>query len=321
MTDDYLAWWRGMEEMVQAQGAKNLSPTLSVSRSEEPALQSALEIGDAQKPFLLDFSIFSLPIETQSVYRVILLVPIGVFVLVILRNVIGIRTFGTFMPVLIALAFRETQLSSDPPQVLGKPKAVDKWLVENATEFSAISARRLEAGLALREKSIRRNMTELVDSLASESELLPCQAAERISLNRLTAKEKERTAKDIMEPMPTIGTQATLADAAALIVESQSNIVAVLSQDHKLAGILTTWDITRATAESICEDSVERIMTKKVISADPAESILDIVTDLEQNQISAMPIVEGGKVPGMVSSDLLAQRYLLRLLRSQTSMS
>jgi hypothetical protein len=29
---------------------------------------------------------------------------------VILRNIIGISTFGTFMPVLIALAFRETQL-------------------------------------------------------------------------------------------------------------------------------------------------------------------------------------------------------------------
>jgi glutamate dehydrogenase (NAD(P)+) len=208
-----------------------------------------------------------------------------------------------------------------PPQILGKPEAVGKWLVENATEFSEISARRLEAGMALREKSIRRNMTELVDLLASDLQLLPCQAAERISLNRLTAKEKERTAKDIMEPMPTIGIQASLAEAAALIVESQSNIVAVLSQDHKLAGILTTWDITRATAESICEDSVERIMTKKVISADTAKSILDIVTDLEQNQISAMPVVEGGKVLGMVSSDLLAQRYLLRLLRSHTSVS
>jgi glutamate dehydrogenase (NAD(P)+) len=206
-----------------------------------------------------------------------------------------------------------------PPQVLGKPEAVDKWLVENATEFSEISARRLEAGMALREKSIRRNMTELIDSLASESELLPCQAAERISLNRLTTKEKERTAKDIMERMPTVAIKATLAEAAALIVESQSNIVGVLSPDDKLAGVITTWDITRATAESICEDSVEKIMTRKVISADPTDSILDIVTDLEQNQISAMPVVEGGKVLGMVSSDLLAQRYLLRLLRSHTS--
>jgi hypothetical protein len=81
-----------------------------VSRSEEPALQAVLETGELKKPFLLGFSLFSLPIETQAVYHVILMVPVGVFLLVILRNVIGIRTFGTFMPVLIALAFRETQL-------------------------------------------------------------------------------------------------------------------------------------------------------------------------------------------------------------------
>ena len=81
-----------------------------MSRSEEPAIQAALESGEMKKPFLLDFSLFSLPIESQSVYHVILLLPVGVFLLVILRNVIGIRTFGTFMPVLIALAFRETQL-------------------------------------------------------------------------------------------------------------------------------------------------------------------------------------------------------------------
>jgi hypothetical protein len=73
-------------------------------------VQAALETGEPKKSFLLEFSLFSLPIETQSVYQVILLLPVGVFLLVILRNVIGIRTFGTFMPVLIALAFRETQL-------------------------------------------------------------------------------------------------------------------------------------------------------------------------------------------------------------------
>jgi hypothetical protein len=38
------------------------------------------------------------------------MVPLGALLLVVLRNVIGIKTFGTFMPVLIALAFRETQL-------------------------------------------------------------------------------------------------------------------------------------------------------------------------------------------------------------------
>jgi glutamate dehydrogenase (NAD(P)+) len=208
-----------------------------------------------------------------------------------------------------------------PPKILGKRESVENWLSKNAAELNEISARRLEAGMAFREKSIRRNMTELVDSLASDSELLPCKAAERISLHRLTEKEKERTAKDIMEPIPTLGIQAALAEAAVLIVESQSNIIAVLSKDDKLAGVVTPWDITRATAGGVSQDSVEKIMTRKVISANPSDSILDIVTDLEQNQISAMPVVQNGTVLGMVSSDLLAQRYLLRLLRSQVTIS
>ncbi|MGD2185780.1 MAG: inactive transglutaminase family protein [Desulfobacterales bacterium] len=109
--EDYLVWWRGMEPLVLYQGIKNLDVNFSVARSEEAAVKAALETGEAKQPFLVQFSLFSLPIETQAVYQVILLVPVGVFVLVILRNVIGIRTFGTFMPVLIALAFRETQLA------------------------------------------------------------------------------------------------------------------------------------------------------------------------------------------------------------------
>jgi len=110
ISEDYLAWWRGMEPLVLSQGVKSPLVNLSIARSEMPAVQAALETGELKKPFLLNFSLLSLPVETQAVYHVILLVPVGVFLLVILRNVIGIRTFGTFMPVLIALAFRETHL-------------------------------------------------------------------------------------------------------------------------------------------------------------------------------------------------------------------
>ncbi|MGD8520868.1 MAG: Glu/Leu/Phe/Val dehydrogenase dimerization domain-containing protein [Desulfobacterales bacterium] len=206
-----------------------------------------------------------------------------------------------------------------PKKILGSPKGIEAWLLENQAELSKLSENRLEAGIEYRDKTIRRNMTELVDLLASNPDMLPCRAAESISLQRLMAKESERTARDIMDPMPTIGIQANLQEAAAMIVKAQSSIIAVLSQEGKLAGVLTTWDITRAMAEGICEENVKKIMTQDVISAEPACSILDIVTDLEQNQISAMPVVEDGIVLGMVSSDLLAQRYLLRLLRSQTN--
>jgi hypothetical protein len=58
----------------------------------------------------LGFSIHALPIEEQAMFKTILLLPIGALVVCILRILVGIRTSGTFMPVLIALAFIETSL-------------------------------------------------------------------------------------------------------------------------------------------------------------------------------------------------------------------
>jgi hypothetical protein len=40
------------------------------------------------------------------------MIPLGALVVVLLRNVVGLVTFGTFMPVLIALSFRETNLTA-----------------------------------------------------------------------------------------------------------------------------------------------------------------------------------------------------------------
>lgn len=107
---DYMPWWRGTQPLVQVKGGDRLQATLSVNLRQEEAVRAAIQSGKIRSPLLLDFSLFSLPVHTQAIYRVLLLVPLGAFVLVILRNVIGIKTFGTFMPVLIALAFRETLL-------------------------------------------------------------------------------------------------------------------------------------------------------------------------------------------------------------------
>jgi hypothetical protein len=109
-TNQYLTWWRGDVSIAKVQGAKNLHVNLSVNRNQEPSLTAAARRGRSINSQLISLSLFSLPIETQAVYRILLTLPIGALILVLLRNVIGIKTFGTFMPVLIALAFRETQL-------------------------------------------------------------------------------------------------------------------------------------------------------------------------------------------------------------------
>jgi hypothetical protein len=107
---DYMPWWQGTQPLVQLKGGDKLQVTVSVNLNQEEAVRAATQSGRIKNPLLLEFSLFSLPVHTQAVYRILLLVPVGAFLLVILRNVVGIKTFGTFMPVLIALAFRETQL-------------------------------------------------------------------------------------------------------------------------------------------------------------------------------------------------------------------
>ncbi len=110
LPDDYFTWWRGSESFVELTGANKLEVTISIAPNQEKAIHAAMLQSQFSAPKFLEFSLFGLPLHTQAVYRVLLMVPLGALLLVILRNVIGVKTFGTFMPVLIALAFRETQL-------------------------------------------------------------------------------------------------------------------------------------------------------------------------------------------------------------------
>ncbi len=107
---NHVVWWRGERPPLQVIGGSDIAHTFSVSRAHQFALRSAIERGRAVGAELLDFSLFGLPFQTQQVYRILMVVPAGIFLLVVLRNIIGIKTFGTFMPVLIAMAFRETHL-------------------------------------------------------------------------------------------------------------------------------------------------------------------------------------------------------------------
>jgi hypothetical protein len=61
--------------------------------------------------FLDRWSLFAIPNQFQEIFRILLLVPIGVLMISVLRNIVGFPTFGIFMPVLMALAFRSTGLS------------------------------------------------------------------------------------------------------------------------------------------------------------------------------------------------------------------
>jgi CBS domain-containing protein len=203
--------------------------------------------------------------------------------------------------------------------MLGQREAVNGWLRDHADEFAALAEQRRAAAEQHRETALRRNMRELVDVLSADPEALPCQAAERISVRRIASKESGRTAVDLMEPLPTLGVECSLREAAAKLVEAGSPILAVVSAEGGLAGVVTEWDITRAAAQGApaAQPSAE-VMTRQVITCSPEAGVLEMVRLLELHKISAMPVVENGRVRGMVSADLLARRSLLRLLQSQS---
>lgn len=108
--NSYLAWWYGPAPLIAITGAARPKHKLSFVQLQQATLDRILADGRNARSQLVTLSLFSLPLATQDVYRVLTVVPLGIFILVIIRNVIGLRSLGTFMPVLIALAFRETKI-------------------------------------------------------------------------------------------------------------------------------------------------------------------------------------------------------------------
>ncbi len=110
LPDNFLLWWSGTDPLVEIEGARDVDVKFSVQSNVTDPVVIAQRKAERKRAGLASFSIFDLPIQTQAVYAILLLVPVGALVVIVLRNIIGVQTFGTFMPVLIALAFRETQL-------------------------------------------------------------------------------------------------------------------------------------------------------------------------------------------------------------------
>jgi glutamate dehydrogenase (NAD(P)+) len=203
-----------------------------------------------------------------------------------------------------------------PNEMLGKRDAVEQWLKDHAAQFAELAEKRRVAAEKKRNDVIRRNMIELVDGLIAEEDALPCQVAESISIRRIARKESLRVASDVMIEMATTQISCTVQDAARTLIEKNTDILSVIASDGKVVGIVTDWDITQAAArDQIAGVRVDAVMTRDLVSCAPTDNILEVVTKLEQHDISALPVISpDGQLLGAITSNLLATRTLYRLL-------
>ena len=108
--EDYILWQTGDGAVFEVIGGHDSSIQFSINSSQMMAGRAAIEAGKNSGAALIDFSIYSLPLAEQNTFKLLLLIPLGALVVVILRNLVGIQTAGTFMPILIALTFLQTSL-------------------------------------------------------------------------------------------------------------------------------------------------------------------------------------------------------------------
>jgi hypothetical protein len=101
-------WHRGGGPLFEVTGGESSKLAFTVTRDFiRPSEMQNL----AGSPLIVS-TIFGLPASERDVFRYVVLIPLGAFVVVVMRNLVGIATLGTFMPVLLALALLEMQLES-----------------------------------------------------------------------------------------------------------------------------------------------------------------------------------------------------------------
>ncbi|WP_417686906.1 inactive transglutaminase family protein [Pseudidiomarina gelatinasegens] len=108
LPENVLLWRQSAVSLLDVVGGDKSQVSFSMMRQTVPALQLART--EASENGLGFLSLYQLPIEEQSMFRMLLLLPLGALIVAFMRIVIGIRTSGTFMPVLIAVAFVQTSL-------------------------------------------------------------------------------------------------------------------------------------------------------------------------------------------------------------------
>ena len=110
LPDNFFIWQRGDGPILNLSGGRNSSLEFALVSNSLPA-KAVLGMEQRAAQFaLLDFSIYTLPVEQQGIFKGLLLIPVAALVVVVMRILVGVRTSGTFMPILIALAFIQTTL-------------------------------------------------------------------------------------------------------------------------------------------------------------------------------------------------------------------
>ncbi len=150
----------------------------------------------------------------------------------------------------------------------------------------------------------------------------------RYKISRMVVAENERpigiiTEKDIVKGIYNLGDRpidrvrvsdlmttrlvtateaATLYDCARMMLDNKISSIIILKNDGRLAGIITKTDLASVfLTQSSTPLQVSKIMTKRVITVKPADSLLYVENVLVRNRISRVVVERDGKPVGIIT--------------------
>lgn len=130
---------------------------------------------------------------------------------------------------------------------------------------------------------------------------------EKGQLNFILSKFlSDSTVEDIMmEEVATIRESADVQDAAKLMLDKHVTHIPVVTDDYKLIGIVTSWDLSKSIATN--SNHLKDIMTTTVKYCNSRDSIEEVARKMRKFDISCLPVVdEDMKVLGIITTDQIS---------------
>lgn len=121
----------------------------------------------------------------------------------------------------------------------------------------------------------------------------------------------------------TIEPGASLADAAKLLAERRIGAVLILGADRRLVGVISERDIVQALAARGAEaldEPVSQTMTRRVETCNENETIGSIMERMTKGKFRHVPVVEQGRLVGIVSIGDVVKHRLQEMERESAAM-
>ena len=120
----------------------------------------------------------------------------------------------------------------------------------------------------------------------------------------------------------TVEPAATVRAAVKLLSERRIGAVLVMA-DGRIAGILSERDIVRGLGErgaAILDEKVESVMTRKVITCRPSDTVAAIMETMTENKFRHLPVVDEGRVVGVISIGDVVKRRVMDIEHEQEAL-